>query len=102
MKSKKSFSAKCYSKLKEVPAGKVTTYKDLAWAINSKAYLAIGTAMNKNPFAPKVPCHRVVNFDGKIGEFSSGAKNKIKILEKEGIKIKNGKVQDFKKVLHKF
>jgi methylated-DNA-[protein]-cysteine S-methyltransferase len=102
MESKVSFSTKCYLKLKEVPPGKVTTYKDLAHSINSKAYRAIGTAMNKNPFAPKVPCHRVVNSNGKVGGFASGTKNKIKILEKEGIKIKDGKIQNFKKVLYKF
>lgn len=87
MKAKKSFSAKCYSKLKKVPAGKIITYKALAHAINSKAYRAVRTAMNKNPFAPNVPCHRVVNFDGKVGGFASGVKNKIKINSKTNFLI---------------
>jgi len=58
---KKSFSESCYELLKKVPKGKVTTYKILAEKIGTKAYRAVGTSMNKNPFAPKVQCHRVVN-----------------------------------------
>jgi len=51
--------------------------------------------LNKNPFAPQVPCHRVVCTNGRIGGFASGSKNKIKLLVKEGICIKKGKVVDF-------
>lgn len=91
-----SFREKIYTKLKLVPKGKVTTYKALAHAVNSKAYRAVGTAMNKNPYAPIVPCHRCINFDGRVGGFASGTKNKIKMLRKEGIEIINGKI-DLKK-----
>ena len=90
-----------YKTCKLIPKGKVSTYKELAHAINSKAYRAVGTALNKNPYAPKVPCHRVINSNGKIGEFASGTENKIKILKKEGIEIKNNKI-DLKKYLHNF
>ena len=82
--------------------GKITTYKELAHAINSKAYRAVGTAMNKNPFAPEIPCHRVVNSNGKVGKFASGTENKIKILKKEGIQINKGKIEDFENKLYKF
>lgn len=98
---KKSFSEKVYKKLKKVPKGKVTTYKDLARAVNSKAYQAVGTAMNKNPYVPKVPCHRVINSNGNIGKFAFGTANKIKMLKKEGIIIKKGKI-DLKKFSYKF
>ncbi len=98
----KTFYEKCYSALRKVPRGKITTYKDLARAINSKAYRAVGTAMNKNPYAPKVPCHRVVNSDGRVGKFASGTKKKIEMLKREGILIRNSKVQDFNKVRFKF
>ena len=54
------FSEKVYQKLKEVPKGYVTTYKELALSLNCKAYRAVGNALNKNPYAPIVPCHRVV------------------------------------------
>ena len=98
---KKPFNEKCYDKLKKVPKGKVTTYKELAAALGVKAYRAVGNAMNKNPHAPKVPCHRVVMANGEVGGFSSGVKNKIKILKSEGIEIKKGKI-DLGKFLYKF
>ena len=99
---KKSFSEKCYELLKKVPRGKVTTYKILAENLKTKAYRAVGNAMNKNPYAPKVPCHRVVNSNGKIGGFASGVKNKIKMLEREGIIIRKGYVDNFEKVVYSF
>jgi methylated-DNA-[protein]-cysteine S-methyltransferase len=96
-----SFREKIYNQLRKVPLGKVTTYKELAKSINSKAYRAVGTAMNKNPYAPQVPCHRVINSNGAIGQFASGTKNKIKILKKEGIEVKNNQI-DLKKYFHEF
>ena len=91
-----NFQEKCYKVLKTVPKGKITTYKEIAKALNSKAYRAVGTAMNKNPYAPKVPCHRVINSNGNVGNFASGTKNKIKLLKKEGIEIKNDKIWNIK------
>jgi len=88
----KSFNEKCYEILKKVPKGKVTTYKSLAHELNCKAYRAVGRAMNKNPYAPEVPCHRVINNNGSIGGFAQGQKKKIDLLKKEGIKIVNGKI----------
>jgi len=88
----KSFSERCYRILRKVPKGKVTTYKALAERLNTKAYRAVGSAMNRNPYAPKVPCHRVINSSGNLGGFASGIKNKIKLLKKEGIQIKNNKI----------
>ena len=98
---KKSFNEHCYRILKKVPKGRVTTYRDIARALNTKAYRAVGNAMNKNPYAPGVPCHRVVNSDGKIGGFASGTRKKIQMLKKEGIEIKRGRI-DLKKYLYKF
>jgi len=79
---KKSFNECCYSILSKVPKGKVTTYGAVAKALNTKAYRAVGNAMNKNPYAPKVPCHRVVGSDGSMTGFASGIKNKVKMLKK--------------------
>ena len=106
MKKKgRSFEEECYFFLKKVPKGKVTTYKELGKAFNSKAYRAVGNAMNKNPILGnlkgQVPCHRVVKSDGIVGGFASGTKNKIKLLEKEGIEINKGKI-NLKKYLYKF
>ena len=97
-----NFKEKIYSKLKKVPKGKVTTYGQLAKAVNSKAYRAVGTAMNKNPYAPLVPCHRVVCSDGTIGGFATGVANKIRILKTESVEVNNKKIVDFEKKLFKF
>lgn len=97
----KNFNERCYRILRKVPKGKVTTYKEIAKALHSKAYRAVGNAMNKNPYAPKVPCHRVVNSDGSIGGFASGTKKKMAMLKKEGVEIRKGKI-DLKKYLYKF
>lgn len=97
---KSSFYESCYKVLRKVPKGKITTYKEIARALNSKAYRAVGTAMNKNPYAPQVPCHRVINSNGELGGFASGLKDKIKLLKSEGIEIKNNKI-DLNKYLYK-
>jgi methylated-DNA-[protein]-cysteine S-methyltransferase len=95
-----NFYEKIYAKARKIPKGKVTTYKELARSLNSKAYRAVGTAMNKNPYAPKVPCHRVINSDGGVGGFASGTSSKIKLLKKEGIIVVNGKI-DLRKYFYK-
>jgi len=78
--------------LRKVPKGKVTTYKALANELGTAAYRAVGNAMNKNPHAPKTPCHRVINADGRLGGFASGLENKKKLLKAEGVKIENEKI----------
>lgn len=101
MENSASFNQKIYSLLKKVPKGKVTTYKILAEAIGTKAYRAVGQAMKCNPYAPVVPCHRVVDSKGHLHGFSQGLKKKAELLAKEGIKIKNNKIVDFDRVLIK-
>lgn len=98
----KSFNERCYEKLRKVPRGKITTYKLLAHALKTKAYRAVGNAMNKNPYAPQVPCHRVINSNGFIGGFANGTKKKIRMLKKEGVEIKNGKVVSMQRYLYRF
>jgi|TARA_B100001971_G_C17905159_1_gene390001 methylated-DNA-[protein]-cysteine S-methyltransferase len=109
MKLKQSFNQKCYQILNKVPKGKLTTYRAIAHKLNTKAYQAVGNAMNKNPWpfhnenltnTPKTPCHRVINSNGELGGFASGPKNKIKLLKQEGITIKNNRI-DLKKYEHK-
>ena len=96
------FDKRCYELLKQVPAGKITTYKALAMALGSKAYRAVGSAMSKNPYLPKVPCHRVVKSDGKIGEYQLGFQKKIEMLKNEGIEINGNYIADLEKYLYKF
>jgi len=97
-----TFADKVYSMTKKIPKGKVSTYKLIAKKLKTKAYRAVGTALNKNPYAPVVPCHRVVNSDGRVGGFAKGTNKKIEMLKKEGIKVKNNKIENFEKKLHKF
>ena len=59
-----SFNEKCYPVIRKIPCVKVTTYKEIAHALRTKAYRAVGNAMNKNPYAPEVACHRVINSNG--------------------------------------
>ncbi len=98
---KSSFSERCYEILRTVPRGKVTTYKALAQAMGTKSYRAIGNAMHRNPYAPQVPCHRVVNSNGTIGGFAFGLAKKVSLLKNEGIRIRAGKIQDFDAVLYR-
>ena len=90
----KTFNEKVYEIVKKIPKGKVMTYKQIAYKLNSKAYRAIGTALKNNPHPIKVPCHRVINSDRTVGGYK-GKKNsklKIKLLKKEGVKIINNKI----------
>ncbi len=91
-----TFNQQCYELLKQIPEGKVSTYKALANALGTKAYQAVGNAMNKNPNPYVVPCHRVVQTNGELGGFAYGPKEKIALLKKEGVHIEDNKVVDFK------
>lgn len=98
---KKSFIDSVFTKTKLIPRGKVSTYKLLAMAIGCpQAARAVGNALNKNR-DPKIPCHRVVRSDGTVGGFRDGMAEKIKILQKEGVKISRGKVM-LEKYLYEF
>lgn len=94
------FQNKVYNLTKKIPRGKVTTYKIIGNKLKTKAYRAVGIALNKNK-NKDVPCHRVVNSNGSVGGFAKGTKNKIKLLKKEGITIKINKI-DLKKYLFNF
>ncbi len=96
------FQKKVLSLTKKIPRGKITTYKIIAEKLNSKAYRAVGNVLNKNKTPIIIPCHRVVASNGSIGGYSQGIKKKILLLKKESIEIKNNKIVDFKKKLHKF
>lgn len=96
------FEEKVFKKLLEVPPGKVTTYGELAKAVGLRnGQRVIGRIMNKNPYPVIVPCHRVIKSDGQIGGYAWGEKIKTRMLSKEGIKIKNGKIVD-KKIIFRF
>jgi methylated-DNA-[protein]-cysteine S-methyltransferase len=94
------FADRVYSLCKKIPKGKVSTYGTLAKALNSSPR-AVGQALRCNPYAPIVPCHRVVSANGSIGGFMGNTKGKsiqkkIALLESEGIQIREGKIKNFK------
>ena len=84
------FQLKVWNYLVKIPKGKVKTYKDVAKAIGKpKAFRAVANAVGKNPYPPKIPCHRVIRSDGSLGGYSGagGIKTKINLLKKEGFSL---------------
>ncbi len=75
-----------------VPAGKVTTYSEIARKLQTKGYRAVGNALNRNPYAPAVPCHRVVGSGGALTGFAQGLERKEQMLAEEGVAMRRGKV----------
>ena len=102
-----NFNEQVWKLMTRIPRGKVTTYGQIAKKLHTKAYRAVGNACRQNPYAPRVPCHRVVKSDGTIGGFGGRTKgktveNKINLLRKERVKVRDGKIVNFEKVLFKF
>lgn len=100
--NKSTFPQDVYRLTSQIPKGMVTSYGHIASALNnSKAVRAVGNALNKNPYAPQVPCHRVIKANGEIGGYAKGSNQKRDMLKREGITMKNGRV-DLKKHLYEF
>ena len=84
------FQVKVWKYLLKIPKGKVKTYKQVAIAIKSPlSARAVGNAVGKNPYAPQIPCHRVIKSDGSLGGYSGkgGIKTKKKLLKNEGVTL---------------
>ena len=84
------FQLKVWNYLKTIPKGTVKTYKQVAIAIKSpKSARAVANAWAKNPYAPKIPCHRVIRSDGALGGYSGrgGIRQKLRLLRSEKIEI---------------
>ena len=84
------FQLKVWKYLKTIPKGTVKSYKDVAIAIKSpKSARAVANACGKNPYAPKIPCHRVIRSDGGLGGYSGrgGLKTKLHLLRSEKVDI---------------
>eukprot|EP00013_Stygamoeba_regulata_P020291 CAMPEP_0177653238 /NCGR_PEP_ID=MMETSP0447-20121125/13619_1 /TAXON_ID=0 /ORGANISM="Stygamoeba regulata, Strain BSH-02190019" /LENGTH=133 /DNA_ID=CAMNT_0019156661 /DNA_START=10 /DNA_END=411 /DNA_ORIENTATION=- len=89
------FRLRVYAACQQIPAGRVTTYAALATAVGCKSSRAIGNALRHNPYAPRVPCHRVIRTDLSIGGFSGSkdpkgtlVKRKRALLAEEGVFFK--------------
>lgn len=92
MKSKPTtpFQDRVYAALRRVPAGRVTTYGLLAQYLKCRSAQAVGQALRRNPFAPEVPCHRVIAANLRIGGFCGARdgeqlRRKLRLLAKEGV-----------------
>ncbi|MFH1788257.1 MAG: MGMT family protein [Candidatus Altiarchaeota archaeon] len=87
---------KIYALVRKIPSGKVSTYQELAKAAGEpKAARAVGKILSKNPDLIKTPCHRIVRSDGIVGGYAGGEKEKIRLLEKEGLTVITGKILAF-------
>src|SRR5665213_3565902 len=95
-----TFSEKVWTITARIPCGKVVTYADIARKLKTKGVRAVGGALHRNPFAPQVPCHRVVGSNGSLTGFAQGLPKKLKMLEKEGVAFVKGKV-DLGRSLHR-
>ena len=85
-----TFQLKVWKYLKKIPRGSVKTYSQVAKGIGKPlAVRAVANAIGKNPYAPRIPCHRVIRSDGSLGGYSGkeGIKTKKLLLKKEGITL---------------
>lgn len=94
-----AFEARVYGALRRIPCGQVTTYGRLAAALGCGSARAVGQALRRNPFAPEVPCHRVVGSDGRVGGYFgevAGARvtEKMERLESEGVRLAGGRLAE--------
>lgn len=97
------FQKKVWGAMARIPRGKVSTYGLVARAIGKpKAMRAVGYACNQNPFAPDIPCHRIVSSDGTLGGYAQGPAKKRALLKREGILVQEGRVKEFESILYTF
>lgn len=83
-----SFEKKVLIATLKIPCGEVRSYAWVAKMAGSpKAARAAGQALNKNPYAPHVPCHRVISSNGSLGGYAGGVEKKRKMLRNEGVVI---------------
>ena len=88
-----SFNERVWALTARIPAGQVRTYADIARELGTKGYRAVGNALNRNPYAPAVPCHRVVGSNGSLTGFAGGIEKKRQLLRDEGIRFRGERVE---------
>ncbi len=94
MKTYPKFYQKVWTECANIPRGTTISYSELARRIGSpRAARAVGLALARNPFAPEIPCHRVIRADGKMGGYSGpcGVARKIELLKAEARRRKVAK-----------
>lgn len=81
------FQKRVYQIVRRIPRGKVLSYKEVAELAGfPKAWRAVGNVLRKNK-NPKIPCHRVIRSDRKVGGYNKGKRRKIDLLKKEGSRL---------------
>ena len=94
MRKSVTFQDKVYEVVKNIPAGRVMTYQEVATKAGSPgASRAVGTAMKNNPDKSIIPCHRVVGSDRAMHGYAFGGESeKIRLLKSEGVTLTKNKV----------
>jgi methylated-DNA-[protein]-cysteine S-methyltransferase len=83
------FQRRVYAAVKRIPRGRVSTYGEVATFIGCRSSRAVGQALRRNPFAPRVPCHRVVAADGSLGGFA-GTRSGTELTRKRCLLAQEG------------
>ena len=79
------FEERVYAVVRTIPRGQTRSYQWVAKRLGqSGAARAVGNALHRNPFAPRIPCHRVVCSDGTLGGYARGLAAKRRLLRQEG------------------
>lgn len=92
-----AFARRVYEAVRRIPKGRVSTYARIAAAVECRSPRAVGAALRANPFAPRVPCHRVIASDLSVGGFRGAVsgpalREKIRRLAREGVTFRDGKL----------
>jgi len=87
-----AFESRVYDAVNMIPRGKVSTYSAIAKVVGCGSTRAVGQALRRNPFAPEVPCHRVISTSLRIGGFNGtlegpDIERKRRLLIKEGVEF---------------
>lgn len=87
-------SSLVYKTVSLIPRGKVTTYGQIAKLVGIRNPMAVGNILHKNSDPKNIPCYKVVNSEGKVARRYGfgGGKEQIELLEKDGVVVKNGRV----------
>ncbi len=100
------FQKRVYAAVSRIPKGRVATYKGIAVRIGCGSPRAVGQALKKNPFAPDVPCHRVIASDLAIGGFQgrqegAAIRRKVALLAAEGVRFSGGRLVESGRLIDK-
>ncbi len=105
MREPTAFERRIYALAQRIPSGRVSTYGELARAAGCGSARAVGQALSRNPFAPTVPCHRIISSSLKPGGFlgcpeGGRAGRKLELLAGEGVLFAAGRLADASRLFH--